>query len=74
MSAAALLTMNWSVSFLRRRPVFTLGCSRRPRGLAPLSTQAGVDRTTSSMRSILNMVYILADLGKVAPLESGWRR
>ena len=35
--------------------------------LAPLLTQAGVDRTTSSMRSILNMVYILTDLGKVAP-------
>lgn len=35
--------------------------------LAPLLTEAGVDRTTSSMRSILNMVYILTDLGKVAP-------
>ncbi|MBD0022351.1 MCE family protein [Gordonia pseudamarae] len=35
--------------------------------LAPLLTRAGVDRTTSSMTSILNMVYILTDLGKVAP-------
>ncbi len=35
--------------------------------LAPLLTEAGVERTTSSMTSILNMVYILTDLGKVAP-------